>query len=94
MLFAGLNGINMLNTKYIIANPNGQPIVNPMAMGSAWFVNNVTTVKDADEEIALVSKIDPYQTAVVDQKFKSLINKSSYPNRQYCHNRTRHAPIE
>ncbi|MDX1906796.1 MAG: hypothetical protein SF053_07150 [Bacteroidia bacterium] len=58
--------INMLNTRYIIINPQGMPIQNMAAMGNAWFVREVKTVTSADEEIAAIGQVNLRQTAVVD----------------------------
>jgi hypothetical protein len=44
---------NMLNTKYFITpGQDGNPVAqrNPDALGNAWFVGEVKTVKNADEE--------------------------------------------
>lgn len=76
--FDHLNGLNMLNTKYIIVNPASAPLINPNAMGAAWFVNNVKLVEDADSEISEISKIDVNQTAVVDKRFKDLLTTTNY----------------
>lgn len=65
--------LNMLNTKYLKGNEteNGV-IVNPFALGNAWFVQNVMPVKSADEEMAATRTFDPATTAIVDQtKFKT-----------------------
>ncbi|MEX2589600.1 MAG: hypothetical protein WD334_05290 [Chitinophagales bacterium] len=43
--------LNMLNTKYIIYNPEANPIQNRWALGNAWFVQNVIWVNSADEEM-------------------------------------------
>ncbi|MFN8242163.1 MAG: hypothetical protein U0X39_15590, partial [Bacteroidales bacterium] len=32
------NALNMLNTKYFILHPDMDPVVNPNALGNAWFV--------------------------------------------------------
>ncbi len=69
--FASATGLNMLNTKYIIFSPEQQPIVNPNAMGNAWFVSEYKLVNNADEEIAAINIINPSQTAVVDKRFES-----------------------
>ena len=58
--------LNMLNTKYLIYNPKAQPIVNPYANGAAWFVDDVVTVKDADEAINALRRYDLKHTAVVE----------------------------
>ncbi len=65
--------LNMLNTRYVIYNPSQEPIVNPMANGNAWFVNDIKVVENADEEIASLNEIDPKHTAVVDKRFASQI---------------------
>lgn len=65
--------IDMLNTKYIIANDNGKavPMPNPDAMGNAWFVESVKVVEDADHEIDALDKIDLHRTAVTDKSFET-----------------------
>jgi hypothetical protein len=65
--------INMLNTKYIIYNPNVEPIVNPYAFGNAWLVNDYVWVKDANEEIDKIGEVDLKNTAVIDQRFKDVV---------------------
>ncbi|MEM7660271.1 MAG: hypothetical protein AAF399_29465, partial [Bacteroidota bacterium] len=58
---------NMLNTRYFILNPNGQPLQNPAAMGNAWFVNNIRRVNSPDEEISALREVNLRNTAVVDE---------------------------
>jgi hypothetical protein len=65
--------LNMLNTKYIIVpdrsrNPVAFP--NPYACGNAWFVKDFKIAADADEELKVVSTINPAETAVIDARFK------------------------
>lgn len=57
--------LNMLNTRYIVMQ-NGQVQRNPEALGNAWFVQEVTTVGSADEEILALNTLNPATTAVVD----------------------------
>lgn len=69
--------LNMLNTKYIIqASSDGRPQVTPnmQAFGNAWFVSKLEYVANADEEIKALENLDPANTAVVDEKFKEVIN--------------------
>ncbi len=75
---SGLNILNMLNTKYIIINPNTAPLTNPHAQGNAWFVNKLEYVENADEELEEVSTIDLSQTAVADRKFSNEISAVNY----------------
>src|SRR5690606_5567805 len=44
------------------------------AAGNAWFVPNVTYVKNADEEIAAISSFDPKKVMIVSEEFKPLID--------------------
>jgi hypothetical protein len=65
--------LNMVNTKYMILNPNGQPLLNSAAMGHGWFVNEVRMVENADEEYMALGSTDLSRVAVVDQRFGELL---------------------
>ena len=65
--------LNMLNTKYIIYNPEAAPLFNPYANGTAWIIKDIKLVQNANEEIKALDSINPRTTAVVDQKFGNLI---------------------
>lgn len=65
--------LNMLNTKYIIVDPNGQPIENRSAYGNAWFVKDYEMAASADEEILKLAQITPSETAVVAEEFAPLL---------------------
>jgi hypothetical protein len=78
-VFSKAQALNMLNTKYVIYNPESAPLVNDKALGNAWFVENPVIVQNANEELASVSNFDPASQAIIDKKFSSLITKSSYP---------------
>jgi uncharacterized membrane protein YfhO len=71
VVFSKQGVLNMLNTRYIIYNPSAPPLQNRYALGNAWFVSDFKFVKDADEEIAVLGTINPAQTAIVDEQFKS-----------------------
>ncbi len=66
--------LNMLNTKYIIYNPEAPPLLNESANGNAWFVSDYKLVENADAEILGLKDIDPKKTAVVNQSFKEELN--------------------
>jgi uncharacterized membrane protein YfhO len=68
----------MLNTKYIIYDNNTEPLVNPYALGNAWFVKDVKLVNNADEEISAVESFKPENTAIVDRKFESYLNSHPF----------------
>ena len=62
-----LNVLNMLNTKYIIAEDdkgNVFPYVNEDANGNAWFVSELEKVENANEEIKALDSLDSKHKAV------------------------------
>ena len=65
--------LNMLNTRYVIYNPNAAPVLNPSFMDNAWFVEKVQVVENPDEEIAAIGKVDLTNTAVVDKRFADYV---------------------
>ena len=61
--------LNMLNTRYLITGDAKQPVQrNPSALGNAWFVSTVKTVKSPDEEMAALGTLSPATEAVVDAR--------------------------
>jgi hypothetical protein len=73
-VFLSTPSLNMLNTRYVIYNPEQPPVVNPFTFGNAWFVSNVNIVENADAEIATLNTMDPLKTAVVDKRFSGELN--------------------
>lgn len=72
--------LNMLNTKYFILPLQGNqtaPVLNPYAYGNAWFVDKVTYVNNANEEIDKVGKIDLRHEAVADKQFETILKASN-----------------
>lgn len=63
--------LNMLNTRYLIYDTKQAPIVNPHALGNAWFVSNYRIVENADAEIAALNNLDPRRDAIVDKRYES-----------------------
>lgn len=88
--------LNMLNARYFIFPLQGNstiPLQNPYAMGNAWFVSEVKTVNNADEEMSTLLQIDPQKTVVVrepQQKDEQLI-PSTIDSTQYIR-LTQYAP--
>lgn len=62
-----MNVLNMLNTKYIIAEEEGQvfPFTNTDANGNAWFVSDVERVENANEEIKKLDSLNTKISAVL-----------------------------
>ncbi|MBR4391336.1 MAG: YfhO family protein [Bacteroidales bacterium] len=65
--------LNMLNTKYIIYDPESQPLLNPEAYGNAWIVDGIQWADDADTEFGALAETDLRHTAVVNKEFESLL---------------------
>jgi hypothetical protein len=77
-LFEGKQVLNMLNTKYMIYNPEAPPLFNPNAFGHAWFVNNYIMVASADEEIDALNEHDLRETAIADARFIDQLQDKSF----------------
>lgn len=88
-----LNGqvLNMLNTKYIIYNPQQPQIIpNVTACGNAWFVSTIKKVKSADEEMlalnapqfgepdTMSNSFKPLQVAIVRERFLNQNSPSTF----------------
>ena len=71
--------LDMLNTKYLITQDqqNGSYKMqrNPTAAGNAWIVQSVQYAKNADEEMKAISSFDPRREAIVDERYKSIIDE-------------------
>lgn len=69
--------LNMLNTKYIISDPKLPAIKNSNANGEAWFVSEIETVDDYNQEMlasGFDSLDDSKKRAVVNKEFKNLLS--------------------
>ena len=70
--------LDMLNTKYIITQDqeNGSYKMqrNATAAGNAWFVEGIQFAKNADEEMKAISSFDPKKEAIVDERYKSMLD--------------------
>ena len=72
------NALNMLNTKYIIIDPQIAPIINKNALGNAWFIDTVIMVENANKELSQITKIDPSRQVVIDRRFKDQVSNSRF----------------
>jgi len=77
-VFNQLTAMNMLNTRYVIYDLNQGPIMNPHALGNAWFVSGYKAVQNADEEIAALQNLNPAETAVINQRFSEFVEQKSF----------------
>jgi hypothetical protein len=70
--------LNMLNTKYIIYNAAAPPLINPNALGNAWFAEKPLITENANREISLMHSFNPAKEAIIINTFKNQITKSSF----------------
>jgi len=78
-VFNSTTALNMLNTRYILWNPEAPAVINPKALGNAWFVEKPVIVNDANEEISRINNIDPASEALIDKRFGDQIRAAAYP---------------
>lgn len=75
------NVLDMLNTKYIITadqkNQTASMQANSTACGNAWFVQKATYAQNADEEMKAITAFSPKDEAIIDQRYKSIIDEKS-----------------
>lgn len=76
---AQANVLNMINTRYILINPETQPITNRHAKGNAWFINQVRVVGNADADIAAIASIDISREATLDARYEGMLEQKTYP---------------
>ena len=75
-IYKGNPGVlNMLNAKYIMSGDSVE--MNPEALGNAWFVDRITYVSDANQEMSALDTLDTRHVAVADSKFKSVLGEAS-----------------
>jgi hypothetical protein len=69
----------MFNTKYILGqNKNGTVAQqNPIELGNAWFVSEIKTVADQNEEILTLKELDADSLAIMTKDQKELIGLKS-----------------
>ncbi len=67
--------LNMLNARYFIIDDQTVQ-QNPDALGNAWFVDSLTYVNNADEEMAFLDNFNPARSAVADAKFKQQLGQA------------------
>ena len=71
--------LNMLNAKYFIFPLEGGqtvPIQNPYVYGNAWFVDQLSYVDNANQEIDALGQINLRHQAVADKKFQAQLGEA------------------
>lgn len=67
--------LNMLNARYFIIDDQTVQR-NPDALGNVWFVDSLTYVNNADQEMAFLDNFNPATSAVADAKFKQQLGEA------------------
>ena len=71
--------LNMLNTKYFILPLQGGqtvPMRNPYAYGNAWFIDKLSYVNNANQELDAIGKLDLRHEGVADMRFKEQLGNA------------------
>lgn len=71
--------LNMLNMRYVIMPlQNGEtvPLNNHYALGNAWFVDRLSYVDSANQELDALGKMNLRHEAVADKKFEQQLGKA------------------
>jgi len=71
--------LNMLNMRYVIMPlQNGEtvPLKNQYAQGNAWFVDKISYVDNANQELDALAKMDIRHEAVADKKFQEQLGQA------------------
>ncbi|MDO9554101.1 hypothetical protein [Rhodonellum sp.] len=73
--YGGLNALNMLNTKYIMAGKAENSVFqNPEANGPAWFPATIRGIQTNDEEIGLLNTMNTKAEATVNSlEFENIV---------------------
>ena len=64
---------HMLNTQYIVFDPNQQPIPNSAALGNAWFASGWTMADGADAEMEALETLTDPRAAVVPESMSDAL---------------------
>tara|TARA_Y100001933_G_scaffold265068_1_gene334946 strand:- start:2258 stop:4867 length:2610 start_codon:yes stop_codon:yes gene_type:complete len=72
------NIVNMLNTKYVIADENKPPLVNHSAFGNAWLVSGIKTYDSPDSVMFNLRSQNIRQIALAEKKDVEEISGKSY----------------
>lgn len=73
--------LDMLNTKYLIVPDELSPVPKvmkrPGALGNAWFVDKISYVNNADQEMAAITEFSPKTTAIIHKDFAARVAGTS-----------------
>jgi cbb3-type cytochrome oxidase subunit 3 len=70
--------LNMLNTKYIIINPDAPPLLNAHKYGNAWFVNDHILVDSPDEAMNKIGEVNLANKAVINKKYNEYLEGKQF----------------
>ncbi len=76
------NVLNMLNAKYFLLANTQEPeksfqVQNPYHIGNAWFVDKVSYVDNANQELDGLKDADLRHTAVADKQFQAVLGEAA-----------------
>ena len=71
--------LNMLNTRYVVVKTDKglMPMLNSHTCGNAWFVDKVSYVGTAKEELAALNETELRHEAVADKQFEKILGQAA-----------------
>lgn len=67
--------LNMLNARYIVSGK--QVYENDMALGNAWFIDNIKYVDNANQELDALRTLSPATEAVADKSMEKILGDAA-----------------
>jgi hypothetical protein len=64
--------LNMLNVRYLILDPSKDAIANDAANGNAWFVKEIISASNSNEEMSKIKTLNSKNQAIVNKEFKGI----------------------
>ena len=89
--------LNMLNAKYFIVplqDNKTVPIQNPYVLGNAWFIDKLSYVNNANQELEALGKLNLRHEAVADARFKTVLGEATPQDSTSVVKLTAYAPTQ
>jgi len=75
------NVLDMLNTKYVIEDPNAATVAaRPTNLGPVWFVKGIRFVNSAKEEMDALNDLNTHDSAVANRSFSNILKANITPD--------------
>lgn len=73
-MMGSMQSLNMLNTRWIVLDPESPPVENMSRNGAVWLVDSIRIAANADEEIGSIESLNTKTTVVLDARESLRLN--------------------